>query len=90
MSQSHGKQIKKITALAVSIRRHPKRSPFGPAEAVQIRSRRICGREVYLFLYKRQALLDEAAGLACMAYVDHSLRINRPSARQNGCHARGF
>jgi hypothetical protein len=53
------------------IRHHPWRSPFGPAEAVQIRSRRICGRGVLpISFIKSQALLDEAAVLACMAYVD--------------------
>ena len=35
------------------------------------------GRFAYL-LFKSQALLDEAAVLACMAYVDHSLFIARP------------
>jgi hypothetical protein len=54
-------------------------SPFWPTKAVQIRSRRICGKKnLPIFFIKSQALLDEAAILACMAYLDHSLRINRP------------
>lgn len=37
------------------------------------------GRVFYLFLYKSQALLDEVAVLACMAYVDHSLLTESPT-----------
>jgi hypothetical protein len=52
------------------IRCHPWRSPFGPAEAVQIFSRKICGKAVLnpkpAFTTRR----GDAAVLSCMAYVD--------------------
>jgi hypothetical protein len=52
------------------IRCHPWRSPFGPAEAVQIFSRKICGKAALnpkpAFTTRR----DDAAVLSCMAYVD--------------------
>ena len=44
MNTSLAKLTKKINVLAGFIRCHPWRSPFGPAEAVQIFSRKICGK----------------------------------------------
>jgi hypothetical protein len=38
--------------------------------------------------FKSQALLDEAAVLACMAYVDYSLFNRKSYPRQNGHHTR--
>jgi hypothetical protein len=64
------KLTKKINVQADFIRCHPWRSPFGPAEAVQIFSRKICGKGDLnpkpAFTTRR----DESAVLACMAYVD--------------------
>jgi hypothetical protein len=39
------KPTKNITAVAGFIRCHPWRSPFGPAEAVQIFSSKICEKD---------------------------------------------
>ena len=65
-----GRQIKKTAVQADFICCHPWRSPFGPTEAVQIFSRKICGKA---FLNLKPAFTtrrDDAAVLPCMAYVD--------------------
>jgi len=65
-----GRPIKKTAVQADFICCHPWRSPFGPTEAVQIFSRKICGKA---FLNLKPAFTtrrDDAAVLSCMAYVD--------------------
>jgi hypothetical protein len=64
------KLTKKINVQAGFIRRHPWRSPFGPAEAIQILSRKICGKDDSNLKPAFTARRDESAVLACMAYVD--------------------
>jgi hypothetical protein len=64
------KPIKKTAAQANFIRCHPWRSPFGPAEAVQIFSRKICGKGVLNLKPAFTTRRDDAAVLSCMAYVD--------------------
>jgi hypothetical protein len=64
------KRTKKINAQAGFIRCHPWRSPFGPAEAVQIFSRKICGKGGLNLKPAFTTRRDESAVLACMAYVD--------------------
>jgi hypothetical protein len=59
-----------MVALADFIRCHPWRSPFGPAEAVQIFSRKICGKGDLNLKPAFTTRRDESAVLACMAYVD--------------------
>jgi hypothetical protein len=59
-----------MAAQAGFIRRHPWRSPFGPAEAVQILSRKICGKGDLNLKPAFTARRDESAVLACMACVD--------------------
>jgi hypothetical protein len=59
-----------MVALAGFIRCHPWRSPFGPAEAVQIFSRKICGKADLNLKPAFMIIRDESAVLACMAYVD--------------------
>jgi hypothetical protein len=59
-----------MVALAGFIRCHPWRSPFGPAEAVQIFSRKICGKGDSNLKPAFMTIRDERAVLACMAYVD--------------------
>jgi hypothetical protein len=65
-----GRPIKKTAAQADFIRCHPWRSPFGPAEAVQIFSRKICGKGVLNLKPALTTRRDDAAVLSCMAYVD--------------------
>jgi hypothetical protein len=74
-----GRPIKKTAAQADFIRCHPWRSLFGSAEAVQIFSRKICGKGVLnhkpAFTSRRDdaavtSRRDDAAVLSCMAYVD--------------------
>jgi hypothetical protein len=64
------KLTKKINAQAGFIRCHPWRSPFGPAKAVQIFSRKICGKDDSNLKLAFMTIRDESAVLACMAYVD--------------------
>jgi hypothetical protein len=64
------KLTKKINALAGFIRCHPWRSPFGPAEAVQIFSRKICGKDDSNLKPDFRPRRDESEVVACMAYVD--------------------
>jgi hypothetical protein len=64
------KQTRKMVAQAGFIRCHPWRSPFRPAEAVQIFSRKICGKADLNLKPAFMARRDESAVLACMAYVD--------------------
>jgi hypothetical protein len=59
-----------MAAQADFIRCHPWRSPFGPAEAVQIFSRKICGKGVLNPKPGFTTRRDDAAVLSCMAYVD--------------------
>jgi hypothetical protein len=59
-----------MVAQADFIRCHPWRSPFGPAEAVQIFSRKICGKVGLNLKPAFTTIRDESAVLACMAYVD--------------------
>jgi hypothetical protein len=70
MSTLLAKLTKKINAQAGFIRCHPWRSPFGPAEAVQIFSRKICGKAALNLKPAFMTRRDESAVLACMAYVD--------------------
>jgi hypothetical protein len=65
-----GRPIKKTSAQADFIRCHPWRSPFGPAEAVQIYSRKICGKGDLNLKPAFTSRRDDAAVLSCMAYVD--------------------
>jgi hypothetical protein len=65
-----GRPIKKTAAQADFIHCHPWRSPFGPAEAVQIFSRKICGKGVLNLKLAFTTRRDGAAVLSCMAYVD--------------------
>jgi hypothetical protein len=65
-----GRPIKKTAVQVDFIRCHPWRSPFGPAEAVQIFSRKICGKGVLNFKPAFTTRRDDAAVLSCMAYVD--------------------
>jgi hypothetical protein len=64
------KLTKKINVQAGFIRCHLWRSPFGPAEAVQIFSRKICGKSDLNLKPAFTTRRDESAVLACMAYVD--------------------
>jgi hypothetical protein len=59
-----------MVALADFIRCHTWRSPFGPAEAVLIFSRKICGKADLNLKPAFMTIRDESAVLACMAYVD--------------------
>jgi hypothetical protein len=59
-----------MAAQADFIRCHPWCSPFGPAEAVQIFSRKICGKAGSNLKPAFTTRRDESAVLACMAYVD--------------------
>jgi hypothetical protein len=59
-----------MVAQAGFIRCHPWRSPFGPAEAVQIFSSKICGKADLNLKPAFTARRDESAVLACMACVD--------------------
>jgi hypothetical protein len=65
-----GKPIKKTAVQVDFIRCHPWRSLFGPAEAVQIFSRKICGKGVLNIKPAFMTRRDDAAVLSCMAYVD--------------------
>jgi hypothetical protein len=65
-----GRPIKKTAVQVDFIRCHPWRSPFGPAEAVQIFSRKICGKGVLNLKPAFMTRRDAAAVLSCMAYVD--------------------
>jgi hypothetical protein len=64
------KLTKKINVQAGFIRCHLWRSPFGPAEAVQIFSRKICGKSDLNLKPAFTTRRDESAVLACTAYVD--------------------
>jgi hypothetical protein len=64
------KPIKKTAAQADFIRCHPWCSPFGPAEAVQIFSRKVCEKGVLNLKPAFTTRRDDAAVLSCMAYVD--------------------
>ena len=59
-----------MAAQADFIRCHPWRSPFGPAEAVQIFSRKICGKGALNLKPAFTTRSDDAAVLSCIAYVD--------------------
>jgi hypothetical protein len=65
-----GRPIKKTAVQADFIRCHPWRSPFGSAEAVQIFSRKICGKGVLNLKPAFTTRRDDAAVLSYMAYVD--------------------
>jgi hypothetical protein len=52
------------------IRCHRWRSPFGPAEAVKIYSRKICEKAALNLKPVFTTRRDDAAVLSCMAYVD--------------------
>jgi hypothetical protein len=65
-----GRPIKKTAVQADSIRCHPWRSPFGPAEAVQIFSKKTCGKGVLNHKPAFTTRRDDAGVLSCMAYVD--------------------
>jgi hypothetical protein len=56
-----------MVALADFIRCHPRRSPFGLAEAVQIFFRKICGKGDSSLKPAFTPRRDESAVLACMA-----------------------
>ena len=64
------KRTRKITAQAGFIRRHPWRSPFGPAEAVLIYSNKFSRKDDSNLKPAFTASRDESAVLAFMAYVD--------------------
>jgi hypothetical protein len=68
-----GRPVKKTAVQADFIRCHPWRSPFGPAEAVQIFSRKICGKGALNPKPGFTTRRDDAAVLSCMAYVDLNL-----------------
>jgi hypothetical protein len=59
-----GRPIKKTAVQADFIRCHPWRSPFGPAEAVQIFSRKICGKDVLI-----SSLLLRQEGMMLQSYL---------------------
>jgi hypothetical protein len=61
---------KKINVPGAFIRCHLWRSPFGPAKAVQIFSRKICGKADSNHKPALTPRRDESAVLACMPYVD--------------------
>jgi hypothetical protein len=65
-----GRPIKKTAAQVVFICCHPWRLPFGSAEAVQIFSRKICGKGVLNFKLAFTTRRHDAAVLSCMAYVE--------------------
>jgi hypothetical protein len=72
-----------MAAQADFIRCHPWRSPFGPAEAVQIFSRKICGKGVLNPKPGFTTRRDDAAVLSCMAYVDLFKNALRPYTKTN-------
>jgi len=61
---------KKINVPGAFIRCHLWRSPFGPAEVVQILSIKICGKVDSNIKPAFTPRRDESAVVACMAYVD--------------------
>jgi hypothetical protein len=68
-----GRPVKKTAVQADFIRCHPWRSPFGPAKAVQILSRKICGKGALNLKPAFTTRRDDAAVLSCMAYLDLNL-----------------